>query len=97
MIARTIRSAGTLANAWTCADDPSASVTATLFQTNEWVEAWKSQGALSHRGSRGMPNWFLNKAARYFDQPTATADDPIAYSSTRSQPMIHATSSPSVA
>src|SRR5215468_413241 len=36
-------------------------------------------------------------AVREPDQPTATVEAPIAYSSTRSQPMIHAASSPSVA
>ena len=33
----------------------------------------------------------------YSDQPTATADADIMYSSDRFQPMIHATTSPSVA
>jgi hypothetical protein len=35
--------------------------------------------------------------ATYSDQPTATADADIKYSSDRFQPMIHAIASPSVA
>src|SRR6185369_7978593 len=54
-----------------------------------------SSGALVSAAGRWIP-----PAARmlttYCDQPTATADADIRYSSDRFQPMIHATDSPSV-
>src|SRR5690242_1423776 len=40
---------------------------------------------------------FLSKATKYDDHPAPTVDAPIAYSSTRSQPMIQAMNSPIVA
>src|SRR5690349_10655601 len=39
----------------------------------------------------------LSKATKYDDHPAPTVDAPIAYSSTRSHPMIQATNSPMVA
>ena len=39
----------------------------------------------------------LSRLTKYPDQPTPTVAAPTAYSSTRSQPMIQATSSPIVA
>ena len=42
------------------------------------------------------PNW-VNRLPRYSDQPLATTEAPSASSSTRSQPMIQAISSPRVA
>src|SRR6266513_5921483 len=40
---------------------------------------------------------FSSRPTKYPDQPTPTVDAPIAYSRTRSQPMIHAMNSPIVA
>src|SRR6476469_207433 len=53
-------------------------------------------GAATNRAGSGIPmSW--NSDTTYADQPTATVAAPSAYSRTRSQPIIHATSSPSVA
>ncbi len=46
--------------------------------------------------SREPPNW-VNRLPRYSDQPLDTTEAPRASSSTRSQPMIQAISSPRVA
>ena len=44
-----------------------------------------------------MPRKSCRKLTRWPDQPTATVAAPSAYSRIRSQPMIHAKNSPSVA
>src|SRR5260370_34752163 len=53
-------------------------------------------GACVHAGGRWIPKP-RRRIARYPDHPDATVAAPTAYSSTRSQPMIHATSSPILA
>src|SRR4030095_7450728 len=54
-----------------------------------------SSGALVSAAGRWMPHP-ASMLTTYCDQPTATADADIRYSSDRFQPMIHATDSPSV-
>ena len=53
-------------------------------------------GAALSAAGNWMPN-SLSSAFRFPDQPTATVAAPSAYSRMRSQPMIHAMNSPSVA
>ena len=45
----------------------------------------------------GLPHLLAEKLLKYPDQPAATVAAPKPYSSPRSQPMIQATNSPSVA
>ncbi len=52
--------------------------------------------AVVSAGGKWMPKP-RKRLTKYPDQPTDTVDAPIAYSSTRSHPMIQATSSPIVA
>ncbi len=60
------------------------------FATPPWL------GAASSQCGRSSPQP-CSRDATYCDQDTATVAAPTAYSSTRSQPMIHATNSPRVA
>ena len=53
-------------------------------------------GPASDSGS-AKPNSESSRSLKYCPQPTATAATDTAYSRIRSQPMIHATSSPIVA
>src|ERR1041385_5286632 len=53
-------------------------------------------GAAVNETGRWMPK-FWSRATKYEDHPAPTVDAPIAYSSTRSQPMIQAMNSPMVA
>src|SRR2546422_5298629 len=55
------------------------------------------QGAAANAGGMSMPAKSCRKLERCPDQPTATVAAPSAYSRIRSQPMIHAMNSPSVA
>ena len=55
-----------------------------------------SNGDLVNAGGIETPK-VPSSRTRYFDQLTDTVAAPVAYSSTRSQPMIHAISSPIVA
>src|SRR2546425_1090437 len=54
-------------------------------------------GAAASDAGMLMPTKSWRKATRWPDQPTATVDAPSAYSRIRSQPMIQAMNSPSVA
>ena len=54
-------------------------------------------GAAENCAGKSIPTKSCRKLVRCPDQPTATVDAPSAYSRIRSQPMIHATNSPSVA
>src|SRR5207248_2181999 len=56
----------------------------------------KRQGLICIVAGKTMPT-FARTFWKYPDQPVATVALPTAYSSTRSQPMIQANSSPSVA
>src|SRR5947208_737537 len=55
------------------------------------------QGAAASDGGKLMPTKSCRKLVRCPDQPTATVAAPSAYSRMRSQPIIHAMNSPSVA
>src|SRR5438128_1646173 len=55
------------------------------------------QGAAASDGGKLMPTKSWRKLVRWPDQPTATVAAPSAYSRMRSQPMIQAMNSPSVA
>src|SRR5579859_2430070 len=76
----TIRTAGRLATP--CTDRPSGSVTG-------------SNGPAQNCAGSVIPN-VCSSETTYADQLIDTVDAPIAYSSTRSQPMIQASHSPSV-
>ena len=67
-----------------------ATAACTLGAVHSWY------GACASAAGMWMPK-MSSRLARWPDQPTATVAAPIAYSSTRSHPMIHATSSPIVA
>ncbi len=54
-----------------------------------------SNGPAIHCAGRWMPN-VCSSETTYADQLMETVDEPMAYSSTRSQPMIHAIHSPRV-
>src|SRR5208283_4896552 len=79
-IRNTMMTAGTLA--MPCTTLPSGRVTG-------------SNGPAIHCGGRLMPNVWRRETT-YADQLMETVDEPTAYSSTRSQPMIHAIHSPKV-
>ena len=77
----TIKTAGRLQIA--VASVPSASFTAWPVASAHWGGMW-------------MPK-LPSRLTKYPDQPTATVDAPMAYSRIRSQPMIQAKISPTVA
>ena len=54
-------------------------------------------GAAANAAGKSIPTKSWRKLLRCPDQPTATVAAPSAYSRIKSQPMIHATNSPSVA
>ena len=54
-------------------------------------------GAPAKRAGKSTPTKSWRKLVRFPDQPTATVAAPSAYSRIRSQPITHATNSPSVA
>ena len=61
-----------------------------------WVAVQNAKGALASAPGTSIPT-SLRKLTNVADQPTPTVAAPMAYSRIRSQPMIHATTSPSVA
>ena len=77
----TITTAGRLATPWI--RDPSARISA-------------SNGESANCRGNAQPSWSQN-FTKYADQLTATVAAPMAYSMTRSQPMIQASNSPMVA
>ena len=56
-----------------------------------------SPGGLASESGSERPNRLSSSSLKYWPQPTATAAIETPYSRIRSQPMIHAASSPSVA
>src|SRR5262244_2922186 len=54
-------------------------------------------GAAANRAGKSTPTKSCRKLVRFPDQPTATVAAPSAYSRIKSQPITHATNSPSVA
>src|SRR6476661_1741881 len=93
VISATMIIAGTLSTA-PVLDHPSVKSRQTLIPASGgavWV-----YGAEVYWGGMTMPTSLRNDTT-YPDQPTATVDAAKRYSRIRSQPMIHATNSPSVA
>ena len=56
-----------------------------------------SPGGLASDSGSVIPRKLSSRSLKYWPQPTATAATEIPYSRIRSQPMIHAISSPIVA
>ena len=75
----------------------STNVTATTIATAGRLTVPPSSRERAIESGRAKPNVLSRNSLRLPPQPTATAATDTPYSSTRSQPMIHAISSPSVA
>ena len=75
----------------------SRNVTAATIATAGRFTFPPSSGGFAIDSGSANPNAFSRNSLRLPPQPTATAATETPYSRIRSQPMIHATSSPSVA
>src|SRR3954451_15580017 len=75
----------------------SSAATASTRKTAGRLTVPPSPGGCESASGSVMPNAESSSSLRYWPQPTATAATETPYSRIRSQPMIHATSSPSVA
>ena len=75
----------------------STAVTASTMNTAGRLNEPPSPGGLASESGSWKPNSESMRSLKYWPQPTATAATDTAYSRIRSQPMIQATNSPSVA
>ena len=75
----------------------STAVTARTMKTAGRLNLPPSPGGPASDSGSEMPKSESSRSLKYWPQPTATAATDTAYSRIRSQPMIHATSSPIVA
>ena len=76
----------------------SSAVTASTRKTAGRLNAPPSvPGGLASASGSEIPNSVSSSSLKYWPQPTATAATETPYSRIRSQPMIHASSSPIVA
>jgi hypothetical protein len=75
----------------------SRTATASTMKTAGRLTVPPSPGGLAIASGSVNPNAESSSSLKYWPQPTAIAATETPYSRIRSQPMIHATSSPSVA